>query len=107
MIKQIVHPLASAVFVETQPRGPGYPPQKGEEKTVNSCSGDMVDVPIILKGTAPWNLELQVVGPTGVEKFEAKGIRNPNHTLKVKIPKDVDRDGGTMLVDLSMSCKTT
>lgn len=94
VIKQTVHPLAGAMFAGTAGRG------RTRETTVQSCSGDVVDIPVILKGTAPWNLELQVVGPSGTEKFQVNGIKKDKHTVSVKIPKDVDKDGGTILVDL-------
>ena len=90
-IKQTVHPLANAGFSS-----------KGRETTVQSCSGNVVDVPVTLVGTAPWNLEYQVVGPAGsAEKKMVKGIKHNQHTLNIKIPDDVDREGGTLLVDLS------
>jgi nucleoporin POM152 len=99
VIKQTVHPLASASFTSAGPGSGG----RGGETTVQSCSGDTVTVPVILKGTAPWNLELQVVGPTGTETQKFTGIKTDRHSIKVKIPKDVDKDGGTVLVDLSAS----
>jgi nucleoporin POM152 len=99
VIKQTVHPLASASFASTGPGSGG----RGGETTVQSCSGDTVTVPVILKGTAPWNLELQVVGPTGTETQKFTGIKTDRHSIKVKIPRDVDKDGGTVLVDLSAS----
>jgi nucleoporin POM152 len=93
-IKQTVHPLANALFAG---KGTG-----GRETTVQSCSGNVVDVPVNLVGSAPWTLELQVVGPGGVaEKLSMKGIKKNQHTLQIKIPDDVDREGGTILVDLS------
>lgn len=92
-IRQTVHPLANAWFTR---KG------KSAQETVQSCSGDIVDVPVGLVGTAPWTLELQVVGPSGItEKINVPGIKSNEHTIKVKIPKEVDRDGGTILVDLS------
>jgi nucleoporin POM152 len=102
VIKQTVYPLASAMFVGARtPHGKNV--DKIRETTVQSCAGDVVDVPVGLTGTAPWNLELQLVSPAGTETTRATGITNNQHTLKLKIPKDIDRDGGTILVDLSGS----
>ncbi|KAG8796919.1 hypothetical protein FRC17_007911, partial [Serendipita sp. 399] len=94
VISQTVHPLASATFAGTSSRA------SGRETTVQSCSGDVVEVPIGLKGTAPWNLELQVVGPGGTETIQEAAIKTDQHSVKIKLPKDVDRDGGMLLVDL-------
>jgi nucleoporin POM152 len=101
-IKQTVHPLATAAFAGTNTRSP----RGTRETTVESCSGDLVDVPVLLKGTAPWNLELQVVSPSGTEKIHVPGIKTNQHAIKVKIPKEVDKNGGIMLVDLS-TCLVT
>ncbi|KAG8857714.1 hypothetical protein FRB91_010951 [Serendipita sp. 411] len=106
VISQTVHPLASAMFSGTSGRG------SGRETTVQSCSGDVVEVPVELKGTAPWNLELQVVGPSGTETIQETGIKTDQHSIKIKLPKDIDRDGGTLLVDLisvedANGCKRT
>lgn len=83
-----VHPLAFAKFGKT------------EKQTVQSCSGDIVDVPLDLTGTPPWHLELQTLGPSGSQTWKVRDIKDPKHVLKVKIPSDVDRDGGVFSLDL-------
>lgn len=100
VMKQTVHPLASASFVGTNPGASGHR-GAGGETTVQSCSGDTVAIPVSLKGTAPWNLEIQVVGPKGTNTQKFTGIKSDRHSIKLKIPKDVDKEGGTVLVDLS------
>ncbi|THH13470.1 hypothetical protein EW146_g6752 [Bondarzewia mesenterica] len=94
-IDQIVHPLATANFVQTGPPG-------RDKQTINSCSGDM--------GTGPWNLEVQLVGPKGSEIISFRGIDTPRKTLQLPVPKAIDRDGGSFEIDLvsiedSYGCK--
>ena len=93
VIKQTVHPLATASLV--------WP--SGQKRAVKSCSGDTVEIPIQLAGNPPWNLEYQVVSPQGSETVLISGIKSDRDVLKVKIPKEIDADGGTFQVDLGKS----
>ncbi|KAI6031464.1 hypothetical protein BKA83DRAFT_26692 [Pisolithus microcarpus] len=87
-IDQIVHPLAAADFV---------PVSAGRNKMVlNSCSGNVVDVGVDLRGTPPWNLELQVVGPRSTDSIVIRDISSS----ALPIPSDIDKEGGTFEVDL-------
>ncbi|KAH9947096.1 hypothetical protein B0H21DRAFT_778726 [Amylocystis lapponica] len=92
-IDQVVHPPASAEFANSTPGG-------SAKKIINSCSGSMVDVDIDMRGTGPWNLEVQVVGPKGSETIQVPGITTARKTLQLPIPKAVDRDGGSFEIDL-------
>ncbi|KIK30206.1 hypothetical protein PISMIDRAFT_26692 [Pisolithus microcarpus 441] len=91
-IDQIVHPLAAADFV---------PVSAGRNKMVlNSCSGNVVDVGVDLRGTPPWNLELQVVGPRSTDSIVIRDISSSPVGVPVPIPSDIDKEGGTFEVDL-------
>ncbi|KAI0049256.1 hypothetical protein FA95DRAFT_1571322 [Auriscalpium vulgare] len=102
-IDQIVHPLASASFVHS-----GDP---GREKLfINSCSGNTVELETELRGTGPWNLDVQLVGPKGSEIISFTKIDTARKTLQLTIPKDVDREGGSFDVNIvsvedSSGCK--
>ncbi|TFY82279.1 hypothetical protein EWM64_g1741 [Hericium alpestre] len=102
-IDQIVHPLASASFVDAGPPG-------REKRIINSCSGDTVDVDVQLGGTGPWNLEVQVVGPKGSDTIMFPGIQTARKRLQLPIPKSINQSGGTFEIDLvsiedSYGCK--
>lgn len=43
---------------------------------------------------------MQVVSPQGSELLHEKNIPNPRYTVRVPIPSDIDRDGGTFEVAL-------
>lgn len=91
-IDQIVHPLAAADFV---------PISAGRNKMVlNSCSGNVVDVDVDLRGTPPWNLEFQVVGPRSTDPLVIRDISSSPVRVPVPIPSVVDKEGGTFEVDL-------
>ncbi|KAI6047907.1 hypothetical protein EDC04DRAFT_2864066 [Pisolithus marmoratus] len=91
-IDQIVHPLAAADFV---------PASTGRNKMVlNSCSGNVVDVGVDLRGTPPWNLELQVVGPRSTDPIIIRDISSSPVRVPIPIPSDIDKEGGTFEVDL-------
>ncbi|OCH96431.1 hypothetical protein OBBRIDRAFT_718237 [Obba rivulosa] len=92
-IDQIVHPPASADFVHNLRGTTG-------KKRINTCSGSLVDVDVELKGTGPWNLELQAVGPKKADTIKVTGITTDKKTVHVPIPKDVDVEGGTFEIDL-------
>lgn len=92
-IDQVVHPPASADFVNSIHGGRG-------KKQINSCSGSLVDVDVELRGTGPWNLEVQIVGPKGSEIVRVPAITAAKKTLQLPIPKVVDRDGGSFEIDL-------
>ncbi|KAG9019121.1 hypothetical protein FRB90_006189 [Tulasnella sp. 427] len=100
-IKKIVHPLASADFVRPSP-------SRGQASTqMNSCSGKTVDFSVDLRGSAPWNLKLQVTGPSGSEIIEKVGLTDSRSRLSVDIPEDVDAEGGMFQIDLVSVVDTT
>ncbi|PCH34046.1 hypothetical protein WOLCODRAFT_130155 [Wolfiporia cocos MD-104 SS10] len=92
-IDQVVHPPASAEFAHNVHGGRG-------KRQINSCSGNTVDVDINLRGTGPWNLEIQVVGPKGSEIIRVPKIATSQKTIQLPIPKEIDRDGGSFDIDL-------
>ncbi|KAG1754906.1 uncharacterized protein EDB91DRAFT_259356 [Suillus paluster] len=98
-IDQIVHPLAAADFVG------------GRGKTaVSSCEGATVGIEVDLRGTPPWNLELQVVGPRSTDALKIADIKTSPTRILVPIPSVVDKEGGTFDVELvsvvdSYGCK--
>lgn len=53
-----------------------------------------------LQGTGPWDLEVQVVGPTGSEIVKFPNISESKKILQIPIPKIVDRDGGSFEIEL-------
>ena len=59
-----------------------------------------MEIPIQLAGNPPWNLEYQVVSPQGSETVLISGIKSDRDVLKVKIPTEINADGGTFQVDL-------
>ncbi|KAF7968974.1 hypothetical protein HWV62_28777 [Athelia sp. TMB] len=102
-IDQIVHPLAAAEFVNA---GHGA----RSKKMINSCSGNLVDVEVELRGTGPWNVEVQVVGPKGSEILQIPGIKASRSKLQIPIPREVDQEGGSFDIELisvedSYGCK--
>lgn len=109
-IDQIVHPLAAADFVPTAGNG-------RSKRMVNSCSGNMVDIEVDLRvsryiifteslvkycpqGTAPWNLELDIVGPRSTDRLEINDVKSSPTRIQVPIPSKIDKEGGTFEVDL-------
>lgn len=90
-IEQVVHPLAAADFVT------GH---TGNKRTMSSCEGGIVGVDVDLRGTGPWNLEVQVVGPRSSENIEIQGIDTPQKTLEIPVPKSVDTNGGTFEINI-------
>ncbi|KAF9225491.1 hypothetical protein BS17DRAFT_801515 [Gyrodon lividus] len=90
-IDQVVHPLAAADFVSAGGR---------TKRVVNSCSGNMVDIEVDLRGTAPWNLELQIVGLRNTDSLEIRDIKTSPARIRVPIPAQIDREGGSFEVDL-------
>lgn len=55
---------------------------------------------IYMKGTGPWTLYVQVVGPKGSEIIPVQDIKTPRKTIEVLIPPTIDRNGGSFEVDL-------
>ncbi|KAG2155546.1 hypothetical protein DEU56DRAFT_767978 [Suillus clintonianus] len=88
-IDQIVHPLAAADFVAGRGR-----------RVVSSCEGATVDIEVDLRGTPPWNLELQVVGPRSTDALEITDIKTSPTRITVPIPSVIDKEGGTFDVEL-------
>ncbi|KIJ53452.1 hypothetical protein M422DRAFT_241697 [Sphaerobolus stellatus SS14] len=92
-INQIVHPLASADFVKSA--------HAYGKQILHSCSGSLVDIDVELKGTPPWNLEVQILGPKGAQAVQVPNLNKPRETLRLPIPSVVDEEGGTFQVDLA------
>ncbi|KAJ3558980.1 hypothetical protein NM688_g617 [Phlebia brevispora] len=86
-------PPASADFVYNLSGG-------RSRKKISSCSGTEVEVEVELKGTGPWNLEVQIVGPKGSEILKIPKIDSNRKTLKIPIPAIVDKEGGSFEIDL-------
>jgi hypothetical protein len=59
---------------------------------------------IVIQGTGPWNLEVQIVGPKSLETLQFPGIAANRERLQIPIPKTVDKDGGSFDIDLSGHC---
>ena len=109
-IEQMVHPLASAIFAGSSGR---------DRMTINSCSENTFDVdvsltvgihidqfqrnsdPSTLQGIGPWNLTLQLVGPQKSETVSFSGIETARRRLQVGIPKGVNREGGSVEINIS------
>lgn len=92
-IEQIVHPLASADFADSHVAGKS-------KRAISSCSGDNVDIAVDLKGTGPWNLDVQVIGPSSVETISFEDIKGSRKTLQIPIPAAIMADGGRFEVAL-------
>ncbi|ESK90932.1 nucleoporin [Moniliophthora roreri MCA 2997] len=93
-IDQIIHPPASAEFANTD----NYAGRK--KKEISSCEGNSVDVDVDLRGSGPWNLELQVVGPKNSETIKLSDINSPRKTLQIPIPSHINQEGGSFDIDL-------
>ncbi|KAF9454153.1 hypothetical protein P691DRAFT_798413 [Macrolepiota fuliginosa MF-IS2] len=89
-IEQTVHPLASADFADSVPN----------RKTASSCAGDTVDFDIDLRGTGPWDVEFQIIGPKSSDNFRVTGITTPRKRVQIPIPKDLQKNGGMFEVAL-------
>ncbi|KAF8585137.1 hypothetical protein K439DRAFT_1632955 [Ramaria rubella] len=101
-INQVVHPLAAADFVKSA--------QTNGKQILHSCSGSMVDIDVELKGTPPWDLEVQILGPKASQNVRVPELKSHRETLRLPIPSVIDEEGGTFLVDLvsvedSYGCK--
>ncbi|KAG2022919.1 nucleoporin Pom152 [Coprinopsis cinerea AmutBmut pab1-1] len=86
-IEQIIHPLASADFADSHISGK-------TKRSINSCSGQSVDVAVDLKGTGPWNLEVQVIGPQSSETLRFDGLQTSRAPISVPVPQSIVRNGG-------------
>ncbi|KAG7452288.1 uncharacterized protein BT62DRAFT_881882 [Guyanagaster necrorhizus] len=93
-IDQIIHPPASADFSGGERSAPR------SKRQMSSCEGGSVDVDVELRGSGPWNLEVQVVGPKSSDTLLIKNIETSKKTLQIPVPKQVDRTGGTFEIDL-------
>ncbi|KDR85486.1 hypothetical protein GALMADRAFT_84345 [Galerina marginata CBS 339.88] len=92
-IDQIIHPVASADFSDSHGIGRG-------KRILSTCSGVSVDIDVDLKGTGPWNLEIQVIGPQTTENILIQGIEKSKKTIKVPIPKELESTSGSFEIDL-------
>ncbi|KZT30885.1 hypothetical protein NEOLEDRAFT_43466 [Neolentinus lepideus HHB14362 ss-1] len=107
-IEQVIHPLASAAFV----RNSGANEETERKAVMNTCEGESVDVDVNLRGTGPWNLEVQIVSPRGTETLKINDITESRRTLRLPIPRAIDKEGGTFEIDLASvedkyKCKRT
>lgn len=61
---------------------------------------------MILQGTGPWNLDVQVVGPTSSQTILIPAINTSRTTIQVPIPAAIDAEGGSFDIELGPSCFT-
>ncbi|PPQ99547.1 hypothetical protein CVT24_005335 [Panaeolus cyanescens] len=92
-IDQVIHPVASADFSKSHGVGRG-------KKLLSTCSGDSVDIGVDLKGTGPWNLEIQVIGPHQVETMNIQDIKSSHKKIQIPIPKSLQKSGGSFEINL-------
>ncbi|KAF9535689.1 hypothetical protein CPB83DRAFT_901377 [Crepidotus variabilis] len=92
-IDQMIHPVASAEFSESHGTGRG-------KKLVSTCSGDAVDINVDLRGTAPWNIAVQIIGPHQAETLHISGIDTPRKKIPIPIPKELQKTGGSFEIAL-------
>lgn len=102
-IDQVIHPQATADFAHNVAGVRG-------RKKFSNCEGNTTKLDVDLKGTGPWTLYVQVVGPKGSEIIPVRDIQTPRKTIEVSIPPAIDRNGGSFEVDLvsvedSYGCK--
>ncbi|KAF8078923.1 hypothetical protein FPV67DRAFT_84986 [Lyophyllum atratum] len=90
-IDQVIHPLAAADFVTTQ---------TGNRRRISSCDGGTVSVDVDLRGTGPWNLEMQTVGPRSSENFQIQGIEASRKSIQIPVPKSLESNGGTFEINI-------
>ncbi|KAG5647752.1 hypothetical protein DXG03_008475 [Asterophora parasitica] len=90
-IDQVIHPLAAADFVTSH---------AGNKRKISSCDGNTVSVDVDLRGTGPWNLDMQVVGPRSSEIIQIEGIETSRKTIQIPIPKGLDNDGETFEINI-------
>ncbi|KAF5312593.1 hypothetical protein D9619_002792 [Psilocybe cf. subviscida] len=99
-IDQEIHPLAAAEFVgaggDSSSSGGGG---RGK-KIMSMCMGESVDVSLALSGTAPWTVELQVIGARHAEVMQVQGIKDSRTTVQVPIPKELRTNSGSFEIDL-------
>ncbi|KAG6817953.1 hypothetical protein H0H87_012421 [Tephrocybe sp. NHM501043] len=89
-IDQVIHPLAAADFVT----------QGSNRRRISSCDGDTVSVDVDLRGTGPWNLEMQVVGPRSSDNIQVEGIETSRKAISIPIPKGLRSDGETFDINI-------
>ncbi|TRM66066.1 hypothetical protein BD626DRAFT_397603 [Schizophyllum amplum] len=89
-IDQTIHPVAAAEFA-----GGGRRKQK-----MSICDSRTIDVDVHLRGTAPWDLELQIISPRGSMIRTYNGIDTSPKSLQIPIPDEVDKSGGHLEIDL-------
>ncbi|KAI0785502.1 hypothetical protein BC629DRAFT_1593962 [Irpex lacteus] len=99
-IDQVVHPPASADFAHNVNVGRPGMGGRGGRKKISTCEGNKVDVEVDLKGTGPWNLDLQVVGPRGSEIVQIAKLQKQRERIQIPIPAIIDKNGGSFEVDL-------
>ncbi|KAL1708824.1 hypothetical protein EV121DRAFT_196368 [Schizophyllum commune] len=89
-MKQTIHPVASAEFA-----GSGRRKQR-----LSICEDRTIDVDVHLRGSAPWNIELQIISPRGSMIRTYNGIDVSPKRLQIPIPDEVDKAGGHLEIDL-------
>jgi nucleoporin POM152 len=56
--------------------------------------------PSTLQGIGPWNVTLQLVGRQNSELVSFSGIETARRRLQVGLPKDVNREGGSVEINI-------
>ncbi|TFK30930.1 nucleoporin Pom152 [Coprinopsis marcescibilis] len=92
-IDQIIRPRANADFAHSQTSGKN-------KREINSCAGEFIDVEVDLKGTGPWNLDVEVIGPQSADVLHFDGIETSRKTLKIPIPSSIAKAGGSFEIAL-------
>lgn len=93
VLKQVVHPLASARFVA----GAGH---DGAKVVVHSCSGNSASADVEFTGSGPWSLTYSVSGSGVSSTHQVDKITTPRHTLDFKLPAHIAEHGGQLTVSL-------
>ncbi|EIW87006.1 hypothetical protein CONPUDRAFT_44325 [Coniophora puteana RWD-64-598 SS2] len=92
-IEQVVHPLATAEFSDVGSSGP-------RKKISGGCEENNVNVKVDLRGSAPWNLELQVISPSSADTISIKNITSSPATFQIPVPDLINKEGGVFDIDL-------
>lgn len=109
--EQVVHPLASARFVQT---GHQTPRQANQSIIMRSCEGNRAYAAVELEGKGPFDLTYAVrasdtksVAPTregrkvvAVEQYTVKAISGPHYDLNIELPPHINAHGGSLTVSL-------
>ncbi|KAF8913149.1 hypothetical protein CPB84DRAFT_1760464 [Gymnopilus junonius] len=92
-IEKVIHPVASADFLDPHGASRG-------KKMMSTCSGESVQLLVALRGTPPWSLEIQTIGPNSTQTILFSNITDPKWTITVPIPEELRTASGSFEVDL-------